>query len=44
MEREDLEGDTPPSVDFLRIPDFEQYLFADTIIVIELDIGKTNGP
>jgi hypothetical protein len=29
-------------VDFPRRLDLEQCLFADTIVVIELDIGKTN--
>jgi hypothetical protein len=44
MDGEDLVGHTTPSVDFLRRLDLEQNVFADTIIVIELDIGKTNGP
>ncbi len=42
MNRENLVGHTPPSVDFPRRLDLEQYLFGDMLIVIELDIGKTN--
>jgi hypothetical protein len=42
MFREDSVGHTQPSVDCPRRVDLEEYVFANTIIVIELDIGITN--